>query len=213
MKTVQLENLICYHKKNKLEGFYSLNTSPNCNGFCNKMHANKNSICSKCFAVNQEKRMPNLKNKNARNFDILTKELVNFEGFLNVLYFRFHSFGELENITHLHNFINLTKQHKRTTFALYTKRIDLLKEYFKTHKKPSNLIIVVSSPILNKEINFEAIKKQLPQVDKTFTVYTKDYVVENDVKINCGGKKCSNCMLCYNKSRAKKNNVIRELVK
>lgn len=33
--------------------------------------------------------------------------------------------------------------------------------------------------------------------DKVFTVYTKDFIKENMVDINCGGKHCLTCQLCY----------------
>ncbi|MBR5087960.1 MAG: hypothetical protein IK093_00885, partial [Ruminiclostridium sp.] len=59
---------------------------------------------------------------------------------------------------------------------------------------------VVSSPFLNKPIPMDIIEKY-PEIDHVFTVYTKKYAKENGIKINCGGKKCMECILkkinCY----------------
>ena len=66
-------------------------------------------------------------------------------------------------------------------------------------KKPSNLTIVYSS--IFKNTVTENIFKKYAFIDKVFTVYTKDYIKENNVKINCE-KSCKNCLKCY-----KKNNI------
>ena len=36
-------------------------------------------------------------------------------------------------------------------------------------------------------------------VDHVFTVYTKEYIKENNIDVNCGSKNCLGCQLCYNK--------------
>jgi hypothetical protein len=53
------------------------------------------------------------------------------------------------------------------------------------------MVLIYSDPIINGN-------NELPEgFDKVFTVYTKQYVKENNIDINCGGKKCKDCLLCY----------------
>lgn len=59
---------------------------------------------------------------------------------------RFHSFGELLNMIHLNNFVRIAKALPKTTFALWSKRIDLIK---KLKDKPKNLILIYSTPRLD----------------------------------------------------------------
>ena len=75
----------------------------------------------------------------------------------------------------------------------------LLDEVFNKNgiKKPKNLMIVVSSPIMNKRIELD--KEKFWFVDHVFTVYDKDYIKVNNVNVNCGAKSCLGCQLCYHK--------------
>ena len=45
---------------------------------------------------------------------------------------------------------------------------------------------------------------------KVFTVYTEKHATDNNITINCGTRKCLNCLKCY-----KNNNIviINELLK
>ena len=63
---------------------------------------------------------------------------------------------------------------------------------FKRRAKPDNLIIIRSSMFINK-----AVKPGYWFVDKTFTVYDKEYIKANQVDINCGARDCINCLKCY----------------
>jgi len=111
----------------------------------------------------------------------------------NERFFRFHSFGELENKNHLDNFVAIAEYYNSTTFAIWTKRKDLIKNI---GVKPKNLIIIYSSPVINERVSI----KSLPvQFDKVFSVYSKG---KTGVKINCV-KKCRDCMICYTKNRTK----------
>jgi hypothetical protein len=61
-------------------------------------------------------------------------------------------------------------------------------------KKPENLIIIKSSKYLN-DISLS--------LGKVFTVFTKEYIKENNVSINCGDKKCIDCLICYTQNNTK----------
>ena len=62
-------------------------------------------------------------------------------------------------------------------------------------KKPENLSIVVSSPLLNQPMELD--REKYWMVDHMFTVYEKDFIANNDVIINCGARSCLGCRKCY----------------
>ena len=55
------------------------------------------------------------------------------------------------------------------------------------------MIIVQSSVLLNQETT-----PANEYIDKVFTVYDKQHA--ENVNINCGGRKCAECLRCYTKS-------------
>ena len=57
-------------------------------------------------------------------------------------------------------------------------------------KKPKNVNIIYSSMFINKQVECD-----YPFVDKIFTVYDKDYIKDNKININCGGRSCLSCHL------------------
>ena len=84
-------------------------------------------------------------------------------------------------------------------FSLFTKNYTVVFDYFKTHKQPSNLSIVLSSLMLNTPFEIEQCVglKNL----KIFTVYTKKYTDTHSVPINCGKNRCIDCLRCYTKNK------------
>ena len=75
-------------------------------------------------------------------------------------------------------------------------------------KKPSNLIVIYSSPVLNKAVNVDVLKAVYPFIDKVFTVYDKEHA--GSVNINCGSNHCLSCLKCYKK---RTTDVINERLK
>ena len=115
----------------------------------------------------------------------------------NELIYRFESFGDLYNATHLKNYVTIATRNPYTKFALWTKNIWILDEVFNKEgiEKPENLIIIISSPLMNKTMAFD--REKYWMVDHVFTVYDKDYIASNDVEINCGARNCLSCRKCY----------------
>ncbi len=76
--------------------------------------------------------------------------------------------------------------------------------------KPRNLIFVYSEPRIDCERDYTDFLARFPFVDHVFSVYTRKYIIENRVDINCGGRKCMECIRngkgCYFK--AGKNNPV-----
>lgn len=105
----------------------------------------------------------------------------------------------------LDNYVKICNHYKNTTFALWSKRKDIIKAYFDKHKKPKNLILIYS----NDKIN-DPITKPFDYFDKVFNVVSKDQFIQDQ---NCTGQQCKNCLKCYKFSKASKNNIIYEAVK
>jgi hypothetical protein len=178
----------------KMEGVDSINTPSSTNPFCQKM-AKTNTICAKCYAIRNEQYRVNIKGAFARNIPILTnKDFV--PSLVNRKVMRFHSYGELINETHFINFIKIALVNKGTFFALWTKRKDIVQRYLrKGGIIPSNMNLIYSTPEIDKG-NTKAPKG----FDKVFNVFSKEKAESGEININCGGKKCLDCMICYGKN-------------
>lgn len=59
-------------------------------------------------------------------------------------YFRYHCSGDIPNMDYLDHMCKLAEKHTFTRFLCYTKKYELCNEYFSSHTKPENLIIVFS---------------------------------------------------------------------
>jgi hypothetical protein len=210
------EDLLCISNgMGKMEKIRSISTNTLTNDFCKKMNASKNKliICGHCYSVDslEAGRFPNQVKALQRNSDILgNKELLEKEIYQNYMFndviFRLQSHGDLINELHLKNLMAIVKANKWTTFALWTKRKNVIKEYFDKHEKPENLILVYSNPLINKVIDARSKYKPV-YFDKVFNNVDKDYMKE---KQNCTGQKCFDCRRCYIKSN---DNTIIEAVK
>lgn len=190
------------HQSGKLMNITSINTSSLINEFCNKMGCRefcrkdrkRKTICEYCYAEKNEKLRKQLEKCLINNTKMLTEKILTDDEipFLNNAFVRFHSFGELINDIHMHNFYNIAKKNEQTKFCLMTKRPELVVKY----PKLKNVVYILSSPIINKKTDSE----YLDYFDKTFTVYTEEYIKENKIKINCHGLSCINCQKCYKRS-------------
>ena len=149
------EDLLCISKGiGKMENIKSISTNTLTNDFCKKMHSTTNTliICGHCYSYEglEMARFPNQVKALQRNSDILSKkELSEREIYQNYMFndniFRLQSHGDLINELHLKNLMAIVKANKWTTFALWTKRKNVIKEYFDKHEKPENLIEAVKT--------------------------------------------------------------------
>lgn len=109
------------------------------------------------------------------NTEILTKNIIDWDDLPRIysLYFRFESFGDLNNEIQLINYFNICRKNPEVKFALWSKNLFIIDKAIKEgHHKPDNLMIIASSPFLNKIADYS----QYEFVDKVFTVYTKDAI-------------------------------------
>lgn len=185
----------------KMKGINSIGTSCANNPHCMARRQNGESVCSKCYADTYMKMRKALKDHLEDNAKIMTTRLLegNEIPVTNAQIFRFESFGDLWNAIHLQNYLLICERNPHTNFALWTKNTWILDEVFNKMgiKKPDNLSIVVSSPLINKPMELD--KEKFWFVDHIFTVYDKKFIAENGVEINCGSNNCLGCRNCYYK--------------
>lgn len=192
-----MANLHITEKHNdKMQGMQSLSTCALCNENCAKNRNIKGSICEHCFAVSMEKRYNNLTQALIKNGEILSKEILPIDELptINACFFRFESFGDLINTNHLINYINICKKNPYVHFALWTKHFMIAETVFEKMgiEKPENLRVIASSLMMDTPI------KKPCWADVTFTVWSsEEKAKENGKTINCGSKKCINCLACY----------------
>lgn len=204
----------------KMEGIKSLSTFKNFNENCKRLAKNPLSICSHCYVDGTIKRYEtkqgnNLEKALVDNHKLLTSRLLTKEEIIrlslfNENYFRFESFGDLNNDIQLENFVNIAKYYKNTQFALFTKHYDIVYRYVKNKKMPSNINLVLSGIFLNNPFN-TAIVGYIKKYHKntiTFVVYDEETAQETNTRINCQ-KKCGTCLNCYKKG--KKFDVVEKL--
>lgn len=185
----------------KMTGINSIGTSCANNPWCIKRRENQESVCSKCYASTYMKMRKALKKRLEDNAEILTNRLLRDREIpvTNAAVFRFESFGDLYNATHLENYVRICERNPYTKFGLWTKNTWILDEVFniKGIEKPDNLSIIVSSPKLNEVMAID--KEKYWFVDHVFTVYSKQFIEGNDVEINCGSRNCLGCQRCYHR--------------
>ena len=182
----------------KMNGFYSINTNPFDNPFCNKMSRVPGSICEQCYSRRMLSTMRKSCNKSwSENGFVLSKEVMNAKHLpdLSGLHcngaFRFSSHGEIINETHLTNLCTIAARNPGVTFGLWTKRTDMVQKH--RDQIPSNVVLIASTRWV------DIAQPSVPDgFDKIFSVYTKAFAERHAIPINCTGH-CKECMLCYRK--------------
>lgn len=186
----------------KMSGMVSLSTSPH--GERCKANAERFEVCKHCYAKTCDAMYSALHQNLMQNLQILTTTEIAVDDWVRINYnayrvFRLESFGDVNNTTQIVNYFNFAKANPKVAFTVWTKNIDLYhRAIAEGNPKPSNLIIIASSPMLNMPIKIPA--KYDGIVDKVFTVYTYDYIRENSLTpcfINCGARSCNACKRCY----------------
>lgn len=199
----------------KLKGIESLSTSCMVNPLCKERGKNKACICSHCFARRSIKLYRALGPVLEMNYGTLHRELskedANQIRFYSTLG-RLESFGDVDSVVQALNYIKIVRANPQTRFAVWTKNPGYWADAFKIERKPRNLSVVYSSPLIDKPSDPSKVQKAFPFVDHVFSVFTRDYMVSHpEVSINCGAKSCATCQRCY--KRRKSADAISELMK
>jgi hypothetical protein len=186
----------------KMTGMPAITTSMLCNAHCQKLSNIIGTVCEKCYTMKYLKSRPAVEKCYAENTDLLTSSIIPIKQlpFINAAMCRLETFGDIVNTTHLQNYVNLIKKNNHCMFSLFTKNYTVVFDYFKTHKQPKNLSIVISSLIINEAFEFEFLPDYLTNV-KIFTVYSKPFAKSNNIAINCGKNRCVDCRRCYTKNK------------
>ena len=181
----------------------AITSSMLCNEYCEKLRAIPGTVCEKCYTLKYLKARPSVEKCYRENTQLLTNSIIPIHQlpFINATMCRLESFGDIVNATHLQNYVNLIKKNSHCTFSLFTKNYTVVFHYFKTHRQPKNLSIVLSSLLLNQPFDVKFLNETNLSNIKIFTVYTQAYVDHNGVVINCGKNRCVDCKRCYKKNK------------
>ena len=186
----------------KLVDIPAINTNTLTNEYCRKMHSSCSTcICWDCYSFAMlEGSRKNCAPAWEKNSILLKSNILKEFPQFNSLYVRFHGHGELINETHFINFLLIAQYNPKSTFSLFTKRHKLVKKVLETREKPQNLILVYSNPIKDRVTD-----KKPQYFDKVFNTVTQE-----NAQDNCTGRKCIECLACYQFSG---NSVLVERVK
>ena len=183
----------------KMAGMSAITSSMLCNEYCERLRSISGTVCEKCYTLKYLQSRPSVEKCYRENTELLTKSVIPIHQlpFINAAMCRLESFGDIINATHLQNYINLVKKNNHCMFCLFTKNYTVVFNYFKTHKQPQNLSIVISSLLLNQPFDVRFLADIPLKNVKIFTVYSKPYAKGNGVVINCGKNRCIDCQRCY----------------
>lgn len=193
---------IVHHNARKLEGIDSISSSVHDNCKCARWRKIAGTICQKCYAHTQQARQNGLREHNILNGIILRNVLIPVAAFRRLpllsKYLRIESFGDVSNVTQARNYIRIIKAFPGKRCAIWSKNLLIWAEAFRLEGKQDNTTFVYSSPFIDKVVP-EKIVSLYPFIDHIFSVFTKKFAEKNHVVINCGGRKCMECI------KAKKN--------
>jgi hypothetical protein len=194
----------------KLEGLHAISTNTKTNPYCIKQNqsADEENICTKCYSHTMlDSYRKNMQPALQRNSDALSAYVHPESELPKImdLYFRFDAHGELINETHFINLINIARANPDTSFALWTKRTDIVNRVLALQDKPGNLILIYSNPKISR-----ILAKPPKHFDRTFNNVLKHEYVEQQ---NCTGQKCMDCLLCYKPVNVNGVDTIVEMVK
>ena len=181
----------------KLAEFRAISTNTRTNTYCLEQHERAvehktDNICGDCYSHTMLKGYrKNMAPALQRNSDLLSSRPLEPQEIPRILdsVFRFNAHGELINMQHLENLMSIVLDNPWCTFALWTKRVDLVFGWLRTNDKPANLNLIYSNPKKS-----HIMSKPPKGFDKTF-----NNVLEHEYKDrqNCTGQKCKDCRICY----------------
>jgi len=158
----------------------------------------KGSVCETCFALkgNYAKYAKSIGKAHERRYESLTNpQWVDAMSFIintkKLTHFRWHDSGDIQNLMHLINIVEIAEHCPNTLFWLPTKEKALVYEYERSIGTiPSNLIVRISSAMIDGEpIDYK----------HTSTVHT-DQAQGHECKAYENEGKCGDCRACWDAS-------------
>ena len=195
----------------KMTGIYSISTAVFLNPQCKKNAATPGSICAHCYASRYAGMRPDLARKLEINTELYTRAIIPADllPFINAAVIRLESFGDLNNSIQVLNYFEICRKNSHARIALWTKNPRFIDQLISIgYVKPENLSIVYSALFLNTpDSDALPILNKYAFIDYVFIVYTTEYIKENNIAINCGGRHCLSCLNCYKAGNVR---IIRE---
>jgi len=181
-----------------------------------KLRKVEGSVCHHCYAHDRGNySWPNVKNAQARRLRILNEVITSGEGsgewqlwvdtmvqlMSRETYFRWHDSGDLQSMEHLKLIVAVCKRTPHVMHRMPTKEFKTIRRYVQTVcKLPDNLIVQLSSPMLNDRIKVSHERwADGMQVATTYTNAAAAYA--DGVKFVCPAtvdrKTCGDCRACW----------------
>ena len=196
---------VAFHESGKIEGIFSLDSSATNCGFCRKMreyaaaHPEKQCICGSCYDVRQEGFKLAALARHTLNLIIMSAVLFTVEELATVPVFgltRVNSSGDSSGDVYAENMVLFSAAHPACRVSAWAKNTAGYIRACRKHGKPANLILICSSPFIDKAA------PRPEYFDYVFTVYSTPEKVQAAMAagaMECNGKKCRDCgYSCYN---------------
>lgn len=202
----------------KMKDILSLSTCCLLNPLCRARIEKKIGICAECFAEALLLARQGLTENTCYNYKVLSSVDLPAEiiPYIDAAECRLESYGDAGTVTHAKNYVKIAIYNPHCAVTVWTKNPALYHAAFQELGLtvcPNNFTVILSSQYMNTEIAIP--EKYAYFIKKTFTVYTAEWLIENNKPacfINCGGRRCKDCKRCYvNANRSEKH--IREILK
>ncbi len=201
----------CSDHYGKMQGLFSLSTSPLDNPFC--VSRSKQPllpeelegypiVCRDCYSSNLYKRRKTNDDCGRKNARILNERILDVNEWPSVNqkdfpYGRIEAFGETKSWIQQANYFQFAAHNPQIRIADWTKNPRFVEEAIEHgYAVPDNVEMVMSSMRENRPDD----PSRYPFFTKVFTVYSLAWLEKNKKEpdfINCGGRSCLGCGLCY----------------
>lgn len=153
------------------------------------------SVCSECYACKGRYAFSNVVNAQMKRLTAITHPLwvdgmVALIGRLREKHFRWHDSGDLTSLEHLDKICQIARQLPNYIFWLPTQELKLVNMYRASNTIPNNLIIRISTPMIDGPI---------PRTDLCTSSVHKDKPAQGYAcPASSNNGKCGTCRACWN---------------
>ena len=192
--------MFSHNMTEKMENILALSTNSLFNNRCIERMQKGDTICAACYAAALALFKKGILENTSYNTIILNERVLSKEIIPDLSEYdelRIEAFGDTGSWICAANYMNIARENPSVHVTAWTKNPDHYEEAIEHgYSKPKNFTLIYSSPL--KNVQAKNVWGDL--VDHIFTVYTWEYIVENGIPesfINCGGRHCKTCQLCY----------------
>ena len=208
--------MFSHNMTGKMLNILSLSSNVFMNERCISRLLSGKGICAECFAATLQMQYDDTFINTAYNSLYLSSKIIPLEliPVIDADELRIESFGDVRNWIQAANYFQFAYKNENIPVTAWTKNPDFYDEAVKHgFNKPKNFTLILSSFNLNERV--EIPEKYRYIIDKTFTVYTLDWLLDNGLDyrfINCGARSCKHCQKCYGRAYCSGDDI-RELLK